>query len=471
MAITARMRALTTVSIICLGIAITSDCRAVDPVLSIIEKDQRALLSMPEITQQIVGGARKAGASSAFNLVEKLQKQDSSVCILFDSDSTGAGFGRWPQKLGVWLSRQYPQFKVAYHVWDDADKVYRTQVIAPGVNGYAIDLYNAGIPGSQPQDLFGRDFERAYGPCNADLIFINHGHNNDQHAAIEVHRGMLLAVANSLAMRHPSAGIVIVAQHPLRDSDGGTARSLGAISAALAMNYGLVDEYDLFEMNGKPPEWYHDDVHQSEQGELQILRLVKQLFEVPREPMFARHPTLAERSDNVLKNGSFTEGPRGADGWETGNTILSRASVPDGTGQPALSIVSTGGGVGAAIYQRIPESRLRSLRGKWVTLAVREWISPGNKDQNAGAIALVSETSTRSYGIRRGGRGGYRWLAVNRYIERGAPALQVRIYSTLGNEPGVQVFVDRAVLVEGDLPYDMHGPRTTEIGGKVPTAR
>ncbi|MFM0405247.1 SGNH/GDSL hydrolase family protein [Paraburkholderia dipogonis] len=455
MAITARMRALTAVSILCLGIAITSDCRAVDPVLSIIERDQRALLSLPEVTQRIIGSSTVAGVSSAFKVVEKLQKQNSSVCILFDSDSTGAGFGRWPQKLGVWLSSRYPQFKVAYHVWDDADRVYRTQVIASGVNGYTIDLYNAGVPGSQPQDLFGRDFERAYGQCNADLIFINHGHNNDQRAPIEVHRGMLLAVANSLAMRHPAAGIVIVAQHPMRDSDGGTARSIGAISAALAMNYGLVDEYDLFETHGKPPEWYHDNVHQSEQGELEIFSLVKQLFDEPREQMLARHPTLAEKADNVLKNGSFTEGPRGAAEWDTVNAIVSRASPSDWAVQPALSITSTGGGAGAAIFQRIPESRLRSLRGKWVTLAVREWVSPDNNDQNAGAIALVSKTSTRSYGIRRGGRGGYRWLAVNRYIEPDAPALQVQIYSTLGNEPGVQVFVDRAVLVPGGLPYDM----------------
>ncbi|WP_454873833.1 SGNH/GDSL hydrolase family protein [Paraburkholderia xenovorans] len=455
MAITARMKALAAIGILCPGLAITSDCRAVDPVLSLIESDQRALLDLPAVTQRIVTGSRIAGASSAFNVVEKLQKRNSSVCILFDSDSTGAGFGRWPQKLGVWLSRQYSQFKVAYHVWDDADKVYRTQVIAPGVNGYTIDLYNAGVPGSQPQDLFGRDFERAYGQCNADLIFINHGHNNDQHAPIEVHRGMLLAVANSLAIRHPAAGIVIVAQHPLRDSDGGTARSLGAISAALAMNYGLVDEYDLFEMNGKPPEWYHDNVHQSEQGELQIFSLVKQLFDEPREQMLARRPTLAERSDNLLKNGSFTEGPRGAEGWETENAILSRAPLPDGTGEPALSIISTGAGAGAAISQRIPESRLRYLRGKWITLAVREWISPDDDDQNAGAIALVGRTSTRSYGIRRGGRGGYRWLAISRYIEPDAPTLKVQIYSTLGIEPGVQAFVDRAVLVPGDLPYDM----------------
>ncbi|MBR8084573.1 SGNH/GDSL hydrolase family protein [Burkholderia vietnamiensis] len=453
------------VALICLWCALSSPMAVAqrmwmtessDPIMHIIGSGQRSILNDLEVASRLAGGVSIHGASPAYTTEQKLERGEGNVCIVISGDSTTAGSHRWPHKLAVWLASRFPGYSTTFDVWHDDKKKYLPEPISSHAGHVKLDVYNAGVAGTQPHYLFGQDFGGTYGPCDADLVFISHGHNDDQNAPIEVHRGMLLAAIQEIAISQPKAGIVVVAENPLRDSEGGTARSVGAMSAALSMGYGLVDAFSMFELAGKPKAWYQDNVHPSDAGDSKIAEMVQTMFSSATSQSVAKAPTLAEKVPNLLRNGDFSRwNGSQPDMWMADGVASFMAAPGRGSSRQECRIESLGQKMFANIYQELPLAQVIQLRGRWVTLAVREWVEGTTDDANAGAIAIVSKGATRSYGIPRGGRDGYRWLAVSRFIEPDALSVRVQLFATLSNKSGVRAFFDRAVLVPGTLPYNM----------------
>ncbi len=412
--------------------------------------------------------------SAAYTLLSKMRAGLEDVCVICNSDSTGITSGtdgttpynKWIYKLASYLATSYPGYTVLYYDWNLSSNSYNAAVtLQTGTLGKTLYFYNAAAAGTQPFLLMGNYFETAYAPRTADMIIINHGHNNDANAAAGTHAGMILGVAYTMLNRHPAAGVMMVSQNPLRDSNLGANRSTGTRQAAIAAGFSLVDAYSLFLNAGKPDNWWayltatsaYDTIHPGIIGDQKIFELARDLCTWPCSPSTPKDGL--GNSNNLLSNSQFANMTSGVpENWTLSGCTLSQDTVNFETGTYGLKITPDGTG-DAKITQALSPALIKQIRGRDVTLAVRVFLPSGvTQNANMGGCAFDGISNSRSYGLPSGGRDGFIWKCVRATVPTAATALGVQLIAGLsGITSATNVTFDRAILVVGDIPQDYFG--------------
>lgn len=381
----------------------------------------------------IIAGLTGAGLASASRLAEasspvplrvvRQLRQGQDATILVCSDSTGAGRDRWVYKLGARIASMVTGARVIYSPWDKAADAYAKpeQVAAGRPAGPTLHIYNAAVPGAQILYQHGYRFGAAYGSrLHADLIIINHGHNHDWNWPPRVHAARMIAAAQQIALAHPSAEVMIVAQNPRRDNDNGLNRSTGAMLAGKLMGWPVADAYTLFMAAGRPASWYGkggaDPVHPSTQpggGDDQVL----------------------DRAIMPVIEGRVGRGPR---------QPLTLSKRP----QALLRVSST-----SSIARTFADDTCAPLRGKWCSVTVRMQVGASDQQGFTPCDLLIDGKSNRGYAITAGnGRGGPFWAATSAFVPANAQSVEAR-FGMSGGQADAQMLVDRGTLTASALPF------------------
>lgn len=96
-----------------------------------------------------------------------------------------------------------------------------------------------------------------------------------------------------------------------------------------------------------------------------------------------------------------------------------------------------------------------TLQNKQATIAVRMYV-PAGQSQLAAGVYLLRLTPVGSYTISRGNSGvdGWRWFVVTT-PNLGAFATFRVTLNTIAAATSSTVYIDRAILVEGEFPRDV----------------
>jgi hypothetical protein len=406
----------------------------------------------------------------AYRLISKLESGDQDCCVIVNSDSTGitgdydgaAFYNKWPYKIAKMLAERYPKHTTLYY--DVAPAFYNAPTtLNQGTNGKTLHFYNAAIAGTQPTYLMGNRFNAVFNPRKADLIIYNHGHNTDGNASQYVQQGMNLAAIYSILKLHPSAGVLVVSQNPLKDSDSGLNRSVGSANAAMIAGFGLVDVYSEFMRNGKPDSWYRtipasgllDPIHPSKIGDDVIFNLASDFFDWPTNPKPHIQGLTIQRS--LIDNGDFKNWTGEApDGWVAKNVTLAKESTSGMFESGDFSMkITTNSNLGGVVEYQIPASVARQLSGSVVTISARVYVPASNTLSNAARFKFAEIDNTSPYGIPTGGRDGWIWKSVVAVIPPATTTLTLQILAdAAGNAAGSVCYFDRIVVSSGGIPQD-----------------
>lgn len=332
--------------------------------------------------------------------------------------------------------------------------------------GVTLYFYNAAFAGTQATYLMGMRFQAVFNPRpDADLIIFNHGHNTDGNASPNTQQGMNMAAIYSITQYHPSAGVLVVSQNPIRDDDSGTNRSAGSRQTATAGGFGLLDVNELFLRFGKPNSWYRivpatgkfDTIHPGAVGDQNIYELALPLFSWPVLPI-AKQQGL-DYSKNILTNADFqawTNLSAAPDGWTASNLTMSKNNTAGQfeKGAYSLQLVNSSTSEGL-LTQALSAGMVRLLAGRTITIAARMYIPASNTLSTAARISIAEVDNTTTYGIPTGGRDGFIWKAVVVAVPPSATSITMKISTGIaGSAAGFAFYLDRVTLCLGNIPKD-----------------
>lgn len=412
-----------------------------------------------------VNGLASSIPVAAGRLLSKLINNTSDATILVDSDSTGNETFEWVYLYINWLADTYPEFTVKYYLWDNTIGEYSAaEEISEGTGTHTLSLYNAAVPGSKPDFILGDKFENGVLALpQIDLFIVNQGHNG-----INAHDGtyygfnrvpQFLELIESVVRVHEGCGVIMIAQNPRRDTDiyddvyNAIIETCGLVGADVA------DVYSLFQEEGRNPDLYADDVHPSALGSELYLQAVQAVHS--SKSFLSSICSLHDSGVNLIRNGDFSDFTGALpDDWTGSNaTCTKETTIKDSKHAYAVRVAPTTSGTKSSISQPMWGSVLATLKGKWITLAVREYVPEVNDSQSAGRVA-ISATGDFFSSTYRSSVGdlnpvnGWRWSFLSFYVAPSVTALTVFIHGDSSTTDGECIF-DRVSLVEGRLPKDL----------------
>lgn len=412
----------------------------------------------PALTDPGVGGG-----PSAFSAAKAAIVADAGdVNILIIGDSTGDGAAEWVYLFGQWLATEYPTHSVSYRLWDDPANVYAAAVaISTGSGSHTIRIWNASVSGSTPMALLGDAFAPAVIASGASVVLWNHGKNLVQLLAAGISRGTWIAAMDSVRLALPLAGHVLIKQPPNRDDDDMAA--VVAEAVAIAAEYGnvaIADAYAPHIAAGKAGSLYLDNLHPSASGSAMTAAAVQELFgaaPAAATPATAPAHLSTVAASNALPSADFYSSYAGGlpAGWaQYGAVFAVETGVVDGGHAKSLKITAdlAGGQIQFETFD------ISAFKGGKATLAVRQFVPTGSAD-TAGRIGLLQgggaggTTDILTHATLEG-QGGWRWLIIaGLQVPADATYLRAYLYADSA-AAGSVVYLDRAVLVAGNVPRD-----------------
>lgn len=333
--------------------------------------------------------------------------------------------------------------------------------------GPILYFYNAAFAGTQPTYLMGNRLQSVFNPRSADLIIFNHGHNTDGNSSPNVQQGMNMAAIYTLLGFHPSAGVLVVSQNPIRDDDSGTNRSVGASQTGVEGGFSVLPVNQLFQQAGKNNTWYrivpatgqYDNIHPGIIGDQKIFELAVPLFTWPVSQITKKHGLV--NGTNLLLNADFQSWSNSSgapDNWAATNLSMAKNTTTGQFEKGAYSLqLTTTTTLGGVLQQALPANVVRMLAGRTVTLAARIYVPASNTLSNAARIRIAEIDGTAPYGIPTGGRDGFIWKAVIIQVPVTATALTVQLLADApGNAAGFVCTYDRVILSIGSIPKDYY---------------
>jgi len=418
-----------------------------------------------------------ADAASAANLralVSKLDRGVSNAGILVVSDSTGNQTNEWPYLVAQYLADKYPAYTVVARFWDEVGEVaYSSPVtVQTGSGAYTLSVWIAAKAGSVPGYFLGSRFAAAVADIGTpDVVFINHGHNTgDPTTALATNgntRNTLLSLTETVAVTHPSAGIVLIAQNPTSVAGRETWQALKANvldEIAGYRGYGVLDVHQAFIDYG---DWETDltnvdGIHPLPAGSLLWASVVEDALADARAALPARIETtpLLMNAKNYLSNFDFSSwAATDPDSWTPNSSATtSKDTTNYETGSQACKVTGNGTSGAAQLEQALGASKARELRGKLVTLAVRV----RKPTANTQTVRLVLLDSTGSGNqvvadVPAGAAGAavdaYMWIFITKRMDAAATNVYVRLQSRTSGTTVVDASFDRAYLVQGLMPF------------------
>lgn len=411
-----------------------------------------------------LGGAGGVFNDNAMANAKTLMIGGQDTSILFIGDSTGNATNEWIFLFAEWLGTEYPAQTVEYRLWNNTTDVYGTPTtIQTGGGSGTLVVYNASVGGANTALLLGDKYTPAIENITPDAVIINHGHNETSGTSPSVIRGAFISLIESVLQTHPTAPITTVLQNPDRDDDDMTQifTELNKY-AADRHDMSLIDVNSLFVAEGKDPGLYVDNIHPSTGADSGTTLFVEAAQSLWNKTKITASPTSASWFDsigtNLLDNGDFAAFESAIpDDWEAVNspTLAKELTIVD---RGSYSVEISGTNANPLLRQTIGSTELNLLKGNQATLAVRVYI-PAGSPASVGRISLVyvkdgtQTTTTRS--VSRG-QDGWMWACISG-LDIPSDATNVRVFlsSDTSASAGNNCYYDRAILVVGDVPFDM----------------
>jgi len=416
------------------------------------------------MTPDQIGGVLSTSSSAAGQLISKLDDDKYDCCVFVFSDSTGNSQTEWVYLYSQWLASLYPAYSVEYYLWDDDNDVYFSGVdIQTGTGSNTLRIYNGAVPGSRPAHLLGEKYPSAVLAIpDADLIICNHGHNFlSYHGADEsnIYSGrvpIFLEAFSQILCRHDGAGVIMLTQNPLRDSDDYAPQYIAIKNTAGLINADVADSYVGFVEANKDSSLYIDNIHPSDQGTAIYLNAIKTCHN-SRIHKAAYNP-VSKSSRNLLSNGNFNLFDSSLpDDWTGSNATASKdTTIFESDSGYSVSLSKTTPGSQSYLTQNLTTNQKQSLRGCYLTFAVRIYV-PSGQSGTVGRVALMTNSkSSNNYPVVSDAVDGWSWRMISVYFSPSDSYLFARIYIDSGtSEDTANIKIDRAILCRGRIPSDI----------------
>ena len=406
------------------------------------------------ITGPVVGGGAAITSLSSARLA--IADDAGDVNLLFIGDSTGDATNEWIYLFAQWLATEYPTHSVSYRLWSTTSYA-AASALSTGSGANTIHIWNASVAGTAPIHHMGSNFAAAITNTNPDLIVWSHGHNLLAQEGLA--RAEFVGPMDQVRLALPSVPNAAVRQNPRRD-DNNMAVTVADLDA-LAEDYGdltLIDAYSLFVAQGKSSSLYSDNVHPNAAGIQLFLQAAKAAWNGSRagDSDAVTAAFLASLGTNLLANADFSD-PSYVGGTPTGWSVTGDAvctletTIVDAGKSQSMKVASTASSSG--LQQNI--STPSALSNKQATIAVRMYV-PAGQSITAAGVNLLRLTPVSSYTISRGNSGvdGWRWFVVTTRNLGAFAAFRVTL-NTIAAATSSTVYIDRAILVEGESPRDV----------------
>lgn len=394
----------------------------------------------------------KATENIAF--IKNILETDLRDCSIYVcSDSTGNATNEWVYRFAdEYLAVQYPAYTVDYYLYDTGTQTYTLTNIQTGSGSNTVSIYNSALSGGVPQDFIG-DNKQTSIIDNApyDLMILNHGHNlKNYYTNTDDYResiALFLEFTEEFLKINGKCGVVVFAQNPNRD-DTDMDTNFEKINSLCALRgFGMVDAFTPFIDASKDSGLYSDNVHPSSTGtDLYLAALYKAWNGNPTNVVQSVSSFDTYAPDNLLPNGVFEGYDTGTpDDWtNTGCTVTKETTIVDDDSANNYSLKLVDGN----IYYDLNSDMIRKYDGKVVTLAVRMFIPDGETAQT-GRIAMTSSGFSVTSPPVDTGQGDWRWKIITKKLDLSTYWRVVLYGASSGSGT---CYVDRVVLVEGELP-------------------
>jgi hypothetical protein len=425
---------------------------------------QRAILPPVGSVVNPLGRASLARRVAAlFAAKSSIQQNAGDVSLVVIGDSTGNETTEWVYLFAQWLATQYLTHSVSYRLWNDAGNVYDAAVaISTGSGSNTIRIWNASISGTQPLYLMGAKLSPAVTVTPAaSLVVWNHGKNLVSAGADSLYRGGFIQGMDQVRRFLPGVAHAALRQSPNRDDNNMAPVVAQLDSIAHAYNdLALVDVYWKFIAAAKSPTLYLDNLHPSSAGSQLFLQAMQEAWTAASIPTASAFAAFVSSLGTNLLTGitkfsdpAYTGGL--PSGWaNTATTMTADATVKDAGAAQSMKFVNTS--AGANIYQQLDAT---ALRGKTVTLAVRQYV-PTGMSSTTGRIAILvnngASVTTSVAAVGNQANDGWRWLMIaGLAVPSDAVFLRAILYCDTATNVDSTVYFDRAIFVAGDLPRNI----------------
>lgn len=390
--------------------------------------------------------------------------------LLFISDSTGYLETSGLRRFIRWLAARYPEYRVTEFTWAEwatnaptGPRNYGEPiVIGEGTSAATLTVLNAVLPGAFAQAMIdGSRWTNMLAPLKGeapDLIVWNHGHNHQ--AGIDPKqfpygRGTFLAPIGRVALEFPTSPQAAIVQNPWRDNDGYDRVRDWWRATAEAMPYlTLVDGHAPFIKLGKSAELYKDNVHPSPRGYDLIFEALCDAWQYslagengsPRSwPYFPADPLVAN-GDLADWTGDL---PRN---WRLIHGAAARKDTEHTFRGAPHSLALTGVTQNDGLQLSITGSALARVRGKTVSFAVLCYV-PREAEHDI-QVKFTTNSSDQVTGSIQFARDNWKWVVMAGCpVPSEASLAYVSIIRSFAKPPtGVPFYIQRAIIVEGDVP-------------------
>ena len=386
---------------------------------------------------------------STQRLMSGLHSEKADLSMLFVGDSTGNETSEWIYLTITALAAQFPRWTVEYLLWNDATVDYASSVnIQTGSGSRTLTVYNCSVAGADSMFFQGGKFSPSIAALDPVLTVVSMGHNESAVPTLWLpkYTGFAEQIADAL----PSTDIILVAQNPATANTYQEQRTEIYREVAAKRGYGFIDVCQAFLDTGDAPGLTVDGIHPTPTGSAlwRDTVLSSFVYDEKASPRTQPPSTLSQTGEQLLVNGDFAEfGGAIPDGW-TGS-LTPTVAKDSGLFESAngYSVKITAATTGGSIQQLLP---LGKVKGKWVTLAVRVYVT-ASQGYAPGRVALGDSLATVISNPTFYGKDGWRWEVVTKKISTSATFARVTIYGDTSPGTGY-VHVSEAVTVLGKFP-------------------
>ena len=409
----------------------------------------------------------QSGVQAIQPFLARLKRNLEDVTLLVVGDSTGNATDEWIYLLTQYLATQWPTHTVSYQLWDNTGLAYGSATtVQTGTGSNTLHVYNASVPGWNCLDPL-VSLPAIAGAVQPHLTLVSLGHNEADFALYNGFRSILygryIGLTESITAMCPTTALVCVLQNPTTINTNQALRASVYEQIAAARGYGIIDVHQAFIDAGIPAAWFLDTVHPNATGELVWAGVVQSYFQYApgASPLPRATSSFLQPAEQMLVNGDFQFFSAATpDSWtNTGATCSKDTTNKESPNGYAVRIQSAGASA-AYLYQELSAAQLASLKGKYVTLAVRLRNNAATQVSTHAriAIAIGGQASPVSFATTLTAANVFMWQVVTAYVPTGATYVRAFLYSDSSTTATGDVTVDRVVLARGSMPRDVEDP-------------
>lgn len=404
-------------------------------------------------TDTSIANAVPVRTSAAALLLKKLAVGAQDTGILMLGDSTGDEPTEWPALTFQALAAAWPGVTFQRATWNDTTRSYDAPTtVTTGTGPRICTLWSGSVAGWGTQQFLGDRWPAIAGDvAPADIAILNLGHNEVFATTDQWDRYATLV--ETLRQAHPGVPIIAALQNYRTD---GQTDTLYPIYQAIAAERGL----QLFDIGaavataiGPPATATVDGIHPTSAAHAYIATQAVRLFgNYPRvTPPFSPPSLLNEATQSeFVADGNLLDST--LPGWvRSGVDVSIDSALSDGITGRSIRLQSQAAQAQSLITYTAPAGVAASVRGEWVTLAVRMW-RPANTRASHGRVQVGDNVTSTTTSGQSDPNNAWHWQVISHKIDPAATTLTFRVYVDSDNTSDGDIRIDRVVATRGRLP-------------------